>query len=108
MVDVVSFALDDQALEKVLIVYAELKYNCQYNKKVYILMFRNDLSVPRMDNNLILPLIIREAGLVVNGTPKINSMDPSVEHHSLYFPNFNIHITLFLNDVFSYFSMSKL
>ena len=33
-------------------------------------------------------------------------MDPSVEDHSIYFTNFNIHIKLFLYGVLSYFQTS--
>ena len=48
--------------------------------------------------------IIRSGG---KGHKKTHAMDPSMEYHSIYLPNFDIHITLFLNDVFSYSPMSK-
>ena len=70
-------------------------------------MLSNFLSVPSMDNNLIAPFILRESGLVVKETAKIHAMDPSMEDHSIYFPNFDIHITLFLHDILSYLSTSK-
>ena len=55
-------------------------------------MFINALSVPRMDNNPILPSIKREADMVVKNTRKIYAVDRSVEDNRIYFPNFNIHI----------------
>ena len=56
-----------------------------------------------MYNNLIPPFIIREAGLVVKDTKKVHAMDPSMDNHSTYFPNFDISITLFIHGVLSYF-----
>ena len=75
--------------------------------KVYVLMFRNALSVPSIYNKLIPPLIMRESGLVVKDRAKIYSMNPFVEDHIIYFPNFDIHIMLFLHVVLSYFLTSK-
>ena len=76
-------------------------------EKVYVLVFRNYLSVSSMQNNLIPPFVIIEAGMVVKDTSRIHAMDPSVENNSIYFPNLNIIITLFIHGVFSYFTMSK-
>ena len=39
--------------------------------------------------------------MVVKDTVKNHTMDPSMEDHSIYIPNFYIHITLFLHGVFS-------
>ena len=96
-----------QSMEKVSIVDAKVQYTCQYTENLYVLLFRNALSVPRMDNNLTLTLITREACLKVKDTAKFHAIDPSVEYNSIYFPNFDIHIRLFLNGVFSYFRKSK-
>ena len=57
---------------------------CQNSGETYLLFVRNALCVPTMDINLISPLILREAGLVLNDTPKIHCDDPSVEYHSLF------------------------
>ena len=82
-VDVSSFIPDFQDMEKVLVVDAEVQYTCIYTGKVYVLIFRNNLSVTSMYNNLIPPSIIRELGLVVNVTANIHFMDPSLEDHSI-------------------------
>ena len=44
---------------------------------------------------------------MVKDTVKIHAMNKCLEYHSIYFTNFDIHITLFLHGVFSYFSTSK-
>ena len=68
---------------------------------MYVLVFRNYLSVPSMGNNTILLFIMREVGLMVKDTEKIHAMDPSVEDHSIYLSNFDIRAMLFLNGVLS-------
>ena len=50
---------------------------------------------------------MREAGVVVNDTPKIHVDDPTVEDHTLYFPRLDVRITLDLKGTFSTFSTSK-
>ena len=95
MGDVGPFKPDYQTMEKVSIVDAEVKYACQYTGMMYILVFRNFLSVPIMDNNLFLPLITRKEGLVVKDTVNINAADPSVEGHIIYFPRFNFFLCCF-------------
>ena len=72
---------------------------CQYIEKVCVLVFRNSLSAPITDNNLITLLIMREAGLVINDNEKVHVVDPSVEDHRIYIPNFYIFSTLFLHGV---------
>ena len=53
----------------------------------YILVLRNALHVPSMKNNLIPPFVMREAGIKVNDTPKIQTSNPTEEDHSIYFPD---------------------
>jgi hypothetical protein len=80
---------------------------CPYTDTPYILIVRNALSVPSMKNNLVPPLIVREAGVQVNSTPKIHAKDPTVKDHSIYFPDSDFRIPLSLWGVFSYFPTSK-
>ena len=40
--------------------------------------------------------MIREAVIVINDTPKIQVDDPSVEYHSIYFPDEKVTIPLSL------------
>ena len=60
-----------------------------------------------MQNNLIPPFMIREAGIIVNDTPKIQMDDPSAKDHSIYFPGEDFRIPLSLWGVFSFFPTSK-
>ena len=60
-----------------------------------------------MRNNLIPPFVMREAGIRVNDTPKIQTSDPTEEDHSIYFPDNDFRIPLSLWGVFSYFNTSK-
>ena len=60
-----------------------------------------------MSNNLIHPFMIKEAGIVINDTPKIQVNDLSVEDHSIYSPEEKFRIPLSLWGVFSYFPTSK-
>ena len=61
-------------MESLYRVDAEFQYTCQYIDKVYALVFMNTLSVPSMHNNLMFPLTMIEAGLVVNDTKNILTM----------------------------------
>ena len=49
-----------------------------------------------MDNHLITPFIMREAGIMVNDTPKIQLVDPDVTSHSIYFAESDLRIPLSL------------
>ena len=86
-VDVIPITPDFQIWEKVSTVYVAFQYTCQYTAKVYVLVFSNALSVTSMYNNLILPFIMVEGGLVVKDTKTIHAIDTSVEDHSIYFTN---------------------
>ena len=70
-VDVSPFTPDYQPLT-VPLVDATVRYNNPYNRKSYILVLRNALYVPSMDNNLIPPFMLREMGVTVNDVPKIH------------------------------------
>ena len=63
---------------------AVIAYDCQTSGETNLLVVRNAICVPNMDINLIPPLILREAGLVLNDTTKIHYDDPNVEDHSLF------------------------
>ena len=68
------------------------------------MVVRNDLCVPTMDINLIPPFILREAGLVLNDTPKIHCDDPSVEDNSLFDEEIGLRKPFTLNETFSMFA----
>ena len=73
---------------KIKIFDADLQYKIQYDAKISILVLQNALYVPTMINNLIPPLIRREAGIKVNEIPKIHLNNPDVEGHSIFLLRF--------------------
>ncbi len=97
------FTPDYEALPEVPIVDAAVMYECPISGKEHILLVRNALHVPAMEQNLIPPFVMREAGIVVNDTPKIHVNDPTVEDHSIYFEETNFRIPMALWGTFSYF-----
>jgi hypothetical protein len=60
-----------------------------------------------MENNLIPPFILREAGWTVNDVPRIHSDCVSQYTHSILLERRNVHIGLHLHGVFSYFTCTK-
>ena len=88
------------------VVDAAVQYNCPYTDKPYILVIKNALHVPSMDNHLMPPFIMREAGIIINDIPKMQILDPDISDHSIYFKEDNVRIPLSLNGIFSYFSTS--
>ena len=104
--DVNAFTPDYSSMQ-VPIVDAARQYECPYDSKSYILIIRNALHVPSMNNNLIPPFVMREAGVTVNDTPKIQCASPTEEDHSIMFPETGFRIPLALWGVFSYFPTTK-
>ena len=103
--DVSAFTPDFDSMEIPVVDAALACYN-PHNGKDYILIVRNALHVPSMQNNLVPPFIMREAGTQVNDVPKIHVKDPTVEDHSIGFPGHNFRTPLSLWGVFSYFPTS--
>ena len=103
----VSALTPDDAQMQVKLIDAAIQYDCPFNGTVSILVLKNCLHVPTMENNLIPPFVMREAGIEVNDKPKIHTINPSVEDHSLYFPEGEKRIPLSLQGVFSGFPTSK-
>ena len=81
-----------------------LLYDCPYIGKSYVLVVQNAIHVPSMDNNLILPFMMREAGIMVNEKAKIHTDDPKDSDHSTMFNSTGFQILLYLWGIFSYFS----
>ena len=105
-VDVSPFTPDYKPLT-VPLVDATIKYDNPYNRKSCILVLRNALHVPSMDNNLIPPFMLREMGVAVNDVPKIHKEDPTVDDHAITFVEMGFRIPLSLWGIFSYFPTSK-
>lgn len=89
------------------IVDGAIRYECPYSGETYILVVRNALNVPAMNNNLIPPFMMREAGVIVHDTAKIHANDPTENDHSIYFRETGFRIPLSLWGVFSYFPTSR-
>ena len=104
--DVSPYTPDYKSMQ-VKIMDAAVKYECLYTGQEYTLIIQNGLHVPSMANNLILPFMLREAGIKVKDTPKIHCDDPIVRDHAIEFPETGFKIPLLLWGVFYYFPMSK-
>jgi hypothetical protein len=104
--DVNPFTPDYESM-RVPIVHAALKYECPYTGGTSILVVRNALHVPNMENNLIPPFMMREVGLQVRDTPKIHVKDPMEDDHAIVCYETGLRIPLSLWGVFSYFPTSK-
>jgi hypothetical protein len=104
--DVSAYTPDYKPIQ-IKIVDAAVQYDCPYTDEQYILVIRNVLHIPSMQNNLIPPFMMREAGLHIRDTLKIKIDDPSIEDHSNYFRDSKLRIPLSLWGVFSYFPTSK-
>ena len=107
--DVRPFSSKCSKMESVPIVDAAVAYDCPYTLKTYLLTVRNALHVPSMEHNLIPPFIMREAGLIVNDTPKIHTKreDLSRETHCIVATKSDngveLRIPMKLDGIFSYF-----
>ena len=92
---------------KIHIVDAVLQYDDPYNGVTYMLIIRNALHVPSMNNHLIPPFLMREAGIIVHDTPKIHLDDPTVSDYSMCFDNSNFRIPLSFSGIFTYLPITK-
>ena len=95
---------DNGKLNKTPVVDAMVHFQCPFSHREYILIIHNALYVPELQHNLIPPFLLREAGIIVNECPKIQTDHPSIEDHSLYFEEDDLRIHLGLQGIFSYFS----
>ena len=100
--DVNPFTPDYQSM-KIPIVYAAIQYNCPCSGVSYIFVIKNEFHVPSMSNNVLPPFILKESGVRVSDTPKIQMDDPTVDHQSIYLPENSFRIPLLLWGIFSYF-----
>ena len=82
---------------------AAVKYESPFDGREYILVVRGALHVPSMDYHLIPPFMLREAGLQVRETPKIQLSNPTEEDHAIVFKETGLRIPLSLHGTFSYF-----
>ena len=76
------------------VVTAAVAYDCEYSGETYIMVIHNALYFREMEVNLIPPLMMRLAGVELNECPKFLSNNPSIEDHSVYFPEAELRIAL--------------
>ena len=79
-----------------------LAYDCEFTGETVLLIIRNALHVPSMNNHLIPPFMMRLAGLEVNECAKFLAKKPNISHHSVYFPEERRRILLSLTGITSY------
>ena len=77
---------------RVPIVNAAIAYEDEYTGKVYTLVIHNALYMKNMEINLILPIMMRIAGLEVDKCPKFLAKHPTESNHSIYFPETELQI----------------
>jgi hypothetical protein len=92
--DVSPLFTPDYSSMKIRVVDAAVQYDCEHTGASYILVIRNALHVPSMKHNLLPPFILRQAGMVVNEVPKIHVNEPTIEDHSISFPETGFRIPL--------------
>ena len=79
-----AFASEVGSLNNIPVVDAVIVYDCPFTGESYFLLMYNCLYIPSMECHLIPPFILREAGLLVNDTPNIQSMQPDENTHVIY------------------------
>ena len=96
-------------LNNIPIVNAMLAYYCERTNQVYLLVLQYVLYIESMDNNLIPPFILQEAGLIVNERVKIHCEEGTVteEDHTIQEHDTGLFITMQLRSIFSYFLSRK-
>ena len=72
-----------------------------------MLVCKESLCVPAMKYNLIHHFLTREASLVVDDQPKVQSNHPTRHHHSIHFSDEDLRMHLMLHGIFSYFPSKK-
>ena len=81
---------------------ASVVYDCEYSGRSLVLDIRNALFLRNMDTNLILPLMMRLAGLKINECPKFLSDTPNETNHLINSPEMDFRIPLHLDEIISF------
>ena len=91
----------DYEMKNIPIVDASVRYDFPHSMITYILVIRNALHVTSTTKNMILPVMMREVGVMVYDTPKIKVDNLTVKDHTIYFQDTGIRIPLQLWGIFS-------
>ena len=89
------------------VVNCALAYDCTITHQTYILLIYNALYMKTMDVNLIPPFLMRLNGIEINECPKFMSTNPSIQDHSIYFPEQDVRLPLQLQGIVSYIPTRK-
>ena len=86
-----------------------LAYDCKRTNQVYLLVLRNVLYIESMEDNIIPPFILTEAGLIVNERAKIHCKPSTATEEDLTIQErgTGVFITMSLRSIFSYFPTRK-
>ena len=108
-VDVAAFSESAGGLNAVPIIDCILAYDCPLTNQVYLLVLRNALYVESMEENLISPFILREAGLEVNECAKqhCKNREATDEDHTIISREIGLRIPMDIRSTFSYFITRK-
>ena len=82
--NVTPFSSELPTMETVKIGDVGLAYNDPVTLGTYLLVMRNALLIPTMDHNLLPPLLIREASLFLDETPKFQLTSLLRDNHTIY------------------------
>jgi hypothetical protein len=108
-VEVGAFSESAGGLSNVPIADVIIAYDCKRSNQTYLLVARNVLYIEDMDDNLIPPFIMRQAGLIVSEIPKIHCNPDSLteDAHTIQEHESGLFIPLHLRSIFSYFVTRK-
>jgi hypothetical protein len=87
---------------------AAIAYDDPILHVTYLLVMQNALLIPMMNHNLILPMLIREAGLYVDETPKHQVANSTVDNHVFVDPETGMRIHLSFTGSFHPFPLVRL
>ncbi len=101
--NVTPFSSNIPMMDMVEIGDAAIAYDNPILHITYLSVMQNTLLIPTMNHNLILPFLLREAGLYVDETPKHQVANPTVDNHVIVDSETGMRIHLSLNGIFSSF-----
>ena len=93
---------------KIEIVDLVLAHDDHYSLKTYLLVVKNTLRIPPMDQNLVTPFILWEAGSKVNEEAKLHADNLIIDHHDIYDDKTKLRIHLQLKGALPYFPTCEL
>jgi hypothetical protein len=101
-VDVTGFTDTLGECKSIPVVHCAVAFDCTQTQRTHILLINNALYMRSMKVNLIPPFAMRLNGIEVNECPKFLSANPDITDHSIYFPDENLRLPLYLRGIISY------